>query len=517
MAERIRGWIKEPEAEWVRAEEASCMGISLRALATAAVPSPPKKHSSSPVVVATLQSWNQLRQQFGLTKMSDKAPICNNHRFTPALTDATFKRWGQDGGTLTVRDLYTDSRIATLDELTEKFQLARGNELRYLQLKNFLRKETTKYPQPPRQTLLLNNYTVGSTVDPLDVMWVGLKRTYGCSDISIKNTKNNGRKKNEEYDSEDVEASVDSIRRKAAAVRENSSLLELKLRQLCKRIKEDTMKKHKKLKVDLSKKLRKKSLTNEAGSSTYYNPNESLCQTLEYVVATMSDLEVMMTDMINSIEEHPNADRMLEKDPTTSRKESETKNLPHKPKSLSSVLEEVRKTLVDFNSEYHQDTVLTEEMFKQTDKVKEKMSNLLHQWEVSQEQESSLHKMLGDFRAETNDVSISMMECCFSAEAVQQVLKKSTSSIAEEIHRMEDSTYKEVKSWRQKVEDLRHQLHQEHFRCCTMESEIRLLRDEIMRLQKHLFYQQSSERIFNAKIFIRPQLDFSLLNATHVG
>ncbi|XP_072375002.1 uncharacterized protein [Scyliorhinus torazame] len=341
----------------------------------------------------------------------------------------------------------------------------------------------------------LNNYTVGSTVDPLDVMWVGLKRTYGCSDISIKNTKNNGRKKNEEYDSEDVEASVDSIRRKAAAVRENSSLLELKLRQLCKRIKEDTMKKHKKLKVDLSKKLRKKSLTNEAGSSTYYNPNESLCQTLEYVVATMSDLEVMMTDMINSIEEHPNADRMLEKDPTTSRKESETKNLPHKPKSLSSVLEEVRKTLVDFNSEYHQDTVLTEEMFKQTDKVKEKMSNLLHQWEVSQEQESSLHKMLGDFRAETNDVSISMMECCFSAEAVQQVLKKSTSSIAEEIHRMEDSTYKEVKSWRQKVEDLRHQLHQEHFRCCTMESEIRLLRDEIMRLQKHLFYQQSSESL----------------------
>ncbi|XP_078403979.1 uncharacterized protein LOC144684218 [Cetorhinus maximus] len=132
-------------------------------------------------------------------------------------------------------------------------------------------------------------------------------------------------------------------------------------------------------------------------------------------------------------------------------------------------------------------------MFKQTDKVKEKMSNLLHQWEVSQEQESSLHKMLGDFRTETNDVSISMMECCFSAEAVQQVLKKSTSSIAEEIHRMEDSTYKEVKSWRQKVEDLRHQLHQEHFRCCTMESEIRLLRDEIMRLQKHLFYQQPSE------------------------
>ncbi|XP_038663394.1 testis-specific serine kinase substrate-like [Scyliorhinus canicula] len=394
----------------------------------------------------------------------------------------------------------------------------------------------------------LNNYTVGSTVDPLDVMWVGLKRTYGCSDISIKNTKNNGRKKNEEYDSEDVEASVDSIRRKAAAVRENSSLLELKLRQLCKRIKEDTMKKHKKLKADLSKKLRKKSLTNETGSSTYYNPNESLCQTLEYVVATMSDLEVMMTDMINSIEEHPNADRMLEKDPATSRKESETRNLPHKPKSLSSVLEEVRKTLVDFNSEYHQDTALTEEMFKQTDKVKEKMSNLLHQWEVSQEQESSLHKMLGDFRAETNDVSISMnesseavskiaadtsdlagihslleailvelhrandlsqkssylltkpqsgnmMECCFSAEVVQQVLKKSTSSIAEEIHRMEDSTYKEVKSWRQKVEDLRHQLHQEHFRCCTMESEIRLLRDEIMRLQKHLFYQQSSESL----------------------
>ncbi|XP_048401163.2 uncharacterized protein LOC125459170 [Stegostoma tigrinum] len=339
----------------------------------------------------------------------------------------------------------------------------------------------------------LNNYTVGSTTDPLDVMWVGLKRTYGCSDISIKNIINNARKNNQEHDSEDVEASVDSIRRKAAAVRENSSLLELKLRQLCKRIKEDTMRKHKKIKVDLSKKLRKKSLTNEIGSSAYYNPNESLCQTLEYVVATMSDLEVMMTDMINSIEEHPNTDRMLEKDATTSRKESDIRNMPHKPKSLSSVLEEVRKTLVDFNSEYHQDTVLTEEMFKQTDKVKEKISNLLHQWELSQEQESSLHKMLGDFRTETNDVSISVMECCFSAETVQQVLKKSTSSIAEEIHRMEDSTYKEVKSWRQKVEDLRHQLHQEHFRCCTMESEIRLLRDEIMRLQKHLFYQQSTE------------------------
>ncbi|XP_067849569.1 testis-specific serine kinase substrate-like [Heptranchias perlo] len=377
-------------------------------------------------------------------------------------------------------------------------------------------------------------------------MWVGLKRTYGCSDISIKNIINNAKKKSQEYDCEDVEASVDSIRRKAAAVRENSSLLELKLRQLCKRIKEDTMKKHKKIKVDLSKKLRKKSLTDEIGSSNSHNPNESLCQTLEYVVATMSDLEVMMTDMINTIEEHSNTDRIPEKDLAASRKESETRNTPHKPKSLSSVLEEVRKTLVDFNSEYHQDTVLTEEMFKQTDKVKEKMSNLLHQWEVSQEQETSLHKMLGDFRTETNDVSISMnesseamskiaadtsdlagahtlleailvelhrandlsqkssylltkpqsgnvMECCFSAEAVQQVLKKSTSSIAEEIHRMEDSTYKEVKSWRQKVEDLRHQLHQEHFRCCTMESEIRLLRDEIMRLQKHLFYQQSSD------------------------
>ncbi|XP_055505670.1 testis-specific serine kinase substrate-like [Leucoraja erinacea] len=392
----------------------------------------------------------------------------------------------------------------------------------------------------------LYNYTVGSTPDPLDIMWVGLKRTYGCSDISVKSIINNAKKKNQEYECEAVEASVDSIQRKAAAVRENSSLLELKLRQLCRRIKEDTMKKHKKIKVDLSKRLRKRSLTDEIGSSSYHNPNESLCQTLEYVVATMSDLEVMMTDIINTIEEDPNTDRISEKDPMTSRKDSETRNMPHKPKSLSSVLEEVRKTLVDFNSEYHEDVALTEEVSKQTDKIKEKMSCLLNQWEVSQEQESSLHKMLGDFRNETNDISISMnessdaiskiasdtndltgiqslleailvelhrandlsqkssylltkpqsgnvLECCFSAEAVQQVLKKSTSSIAEEIHRMEDSTYKEVKSWRQKVEDLRHQLHQEHFRCCSMEYETRLIRDEIMQLQTHLFCEQSSE------------------------
>ncbi|XP_069752798.1 testis-specific serine kinase substrate-like isoform X2 [Narcine bancroftii] len=389
----------------------------------------------------------------------------------------------------------------------------------------------------------LNNYTAP---DPLDNACIALKRTYACTDISGINITNNAQNKNQE--DEDVEAAVDSTQRKPVVVRENFSLLELKLQELCRRIKEDTMKKHKNIKVDLSKRLRKRSLSDEIGSSRYHSRNEGLCQTLEYIVATMFDLEVMMTDIISTIEEDPDTDRMEEKDPVTSTKESETRNMPHNPKSLLSVLEEVRKTLVEFNSEYHQDSNLAEEVSKQTDKVKEKMSSLLNQWEVSQEQESSLHKMLGDFRNETNSISISMnesseaiskiaadtsdlsriqslleailaelqrandlcqksghlltnpqsgnvVERCFSAEVVQQVLKKSTSSIAEEIHCMEDSTYKEVKSWRQKVEDLRHQLHQERFRCCAMETEIRLLKDEIMRLQRYLFQQQSCESI----------------------
>ncbi|XP_007902994.1 uncharacterized protein LOC103186011 isoform X2 [Callorhinchus milii] len=339
----------------------------------------------------------------------------------------------------------------------------------------------------------LNNYTVSSFFEPVDLMWIGLKRTYGCADVSIKNIMDSTRSKHQEFDYEEVDTSVDSLQRKAAAVRENSSLLEIKLQQLCRQIREDTTKKYKKIKPDLTKRLRKTSLTEKTGSLHLHSSNQSLYQMFEYVVAIVSDLEVMITDMVNAIEWPPSIEGVQERGPATSRKESEIRNSPQNTKSLSTVLEEVRKTLVDFNREYHQDSILTDEVFRQTDKAKDKMSNLVHQWEISQEQESSLHKMLGDFRAETNDVSISVIARGFSAEAVQQVLKKSTSSIAEEIHRLEESSYKEVRGWRQKVEDLRLQLHQEHFRCCAMESEIRLLRDEIIRLQKHLFYQQPTE------------------------
>ncbi|XP_007902995.1 uncharacterized protein LOC103186011 isoform X3 [Callorhinchus milii] len=351
----------------------------------------------------------------------------------------------------------------------------------------------------------LNNYTVSSFFEPVDLMWIGLKRTYGCADVSIKNIMDSTRSKHQEFDYEEVDTSVDSLQRKAAAVRENSSLLEIKLQQLCRQIREDTTKKYKKIKPDLTKRLRKTSLTEKTGSLHLHSSNQSLYQMFEYVVAIVSDLEVMITDMVNAIEWPPSIEGVQERGPATSRKESEIRNSPQNTKSLSTVLEEVRKTLVDFNREYHQDSILTDEVFRQTDKAKDKMSNLVHQWEISQEQESSLHKMLGDFRAETNDVSISMNESSetvvkiatdtsdlprvrsllesiltelqranelshrssylltkpksgdviargFSAEAVQQVLKKSTSSIAEEIHRLEESSYKEVRGWRQKVE-----------------------------------------------------------------
>lgn len=68
--------------------------------------------SNSFVVGNTLKIWKQIKSYIKAPKIYVDTPVCENHSFTPGLTDGVFSTWKQSG-ICTIGDLYVNGNFAS--------------------------------------------------------------------------------------------------------------------------------------------------------------------------------------------------------------------------------------------------------------------------------------------------------------------------------------------------------------------------------------------------------------------
>lgn len=149
--QKVICWFQTPTTDWCQDEANSCLSTSLIALITSKLPFPPSKFTSSPVVISTLKIWAQFRKHFKLTEFSLYSPICKNHLFPAALLDHTFSEW-QRKGLSTCCDFYIDGVFGSLAEISDKGQLQRSDNFRYLQVRHFIRSLSPTFPHLPEDS-----------------------------------------------------------------------------------------------------------------------------------------------------------------------------------------------------------------------------------------------------------------------------------------------------------------------------------------------------------------------------
>ncbi len=80
-------------------------------------------------------------------------PILSNHLFAPANLDLGF-RAGHLNGICFIRELYIAGIFASFNQLSEKNSLSPPNFFCYLQIRDFVRKGYTPFPNEPLPTIV---------------------------------------------------------------------------------------------------------------------------------------------------------------------------------------------------------------------------------------------------------------------------------------------------------------------------------------------------------------------------
>lgn len=148
----ILHWLYEdPGADalsWLMIESNSCLPSSLAALVYAPLSFPCSKFTGNLLVRSTLRIWKQIRSYFGWQSMSPKSPICNNHVFSPSITDKSFSCW-YSKGIREISDLYQEGSFCSFQQISKQFNISGKNFFRYLQIRDFVRKMFSQFPASP--------------------------------------------------------------------------------------------------------------------------------------------------------------------------------------------------------------------------------------------------------------------------------------------------------------------------------------------------------------------------------
>lgn len=131
---------------------------SLPALLFSSAQPPKSNPGNNFVVTSSLKIWYQIRKSFNLPETSTSTPLYRNHSFPPSLSDNVFLLWVNKGIT-TIEDLYLNKTFATFTQLKEKFTLSDAHFFRYLQVRDFVRKNISHFqslPAPIELYTLLN-------------------------------------------------------------------------------------------------------------------------------------------------------------------------------------------------------------------------------------------------------------------------------------------------------------------------------------------------------------------------
>ena len=100
------------------------------------------------IVTSSFKIWYQIRKSFNLPEISSYTPLYRNHAFPPSLSDNTFLFW-RDKGIATIGDLYLNKTFATFAQLKGKYTLSDTHFFRYLQIRDFTRKNIPYFQSLP--------------------------------------------------------------------------------------------------------------------------------------------------------------------------------------------------------------------------------------------------------------------------------------------------------------------------------------------------------------------------------
>lgn len=101
---------------WLHIESSICKKTSLLALLHSLTAVKRSLFSNSFVVGNTLKIWKQIKSYIKALKIYLDTPICENHSFTPGLTDSVFSTWKQSS-ICTIGDLYVNGNFASFAQL----------------------------------------------------------------------------------------------------------------------------------------------------------------------------------------------------------------------------------------------------------------------------------------------------------------------------------------------------------------------------------------------------------------
>lgn len=121
---------------------------SLSALLSASLPSVVNNVSGNIIITQSLCILKQFKKCLGAQNISLYSPIVNNHLFRPSLLDRGFQTW-HDKGIHSISDLYIDNSFASFEQLSTKYKLPNSHFFRYLQIRDFVKKKFSNFPNTP--------------------------------------------------------------------------------------------------------------------------------------------------------------------------------------------------------------------------------------------------------------------------------------------------------------------------------------------------------------------------------
>ncbi len=138
---------------WLRIEEAACGKSSLMSLLCLPLSLSPLTFSKNVIVKNCLKIWCQFRRHFTVQSTPLLCPVHRNPLFPPSLTDKAFAAW-LNRGIISIKHLYFDGTFASFEHLSQVFNLPGSHFFRYLQVRDFVRKQFPGFPMSPPSTLV---------------------------------------------------------------------------------------------------------------------------------------------------------------------------------------------------------------------------------------------------------------------------------------------------------------------------------------------------------------------------
>lgn len=100
-----------------------------------------KQQTKNPIVKNMIAVWYKVENYFAETpSLSVFSPIWGNEYFIPGKADGGFRVWAKNG-LQKIGDVYKQNILMSFEELINKFNIPRNHFFKYLQLRNFIKKE----------------------------------------------------------------------------------------------------------------------------------------------------------------------------------------------------------------------------------------------------------------------------------------------------------------------------------------------------------------------------------------